>query len=572
MKNSIIPQIRLGFGALAVGAAVVVVVVRAEDLKQASKLGTVAFPNSGSVDAQPAFIRGISALHSFWYEEAIESFRAAEKADPHFALAKWGEALSFDELFWGQEDLDSGRKALAKIAPDDPVTPREQAYIEAARILYGAGPKPARLRDFATALEKVHLAYPDDLEAAAFYSIALITAAKPGPGTAESEAELGDRLKAGAVALDVYQKNPNHPGAAHYIIHAFDDPTHAILALSAARRYAEIAPEAFHARHMPAHIFLQLGLWDDDAHSNESSWSVSDAWVRQKKFPLIYRDYHSYNWLVYAYLQQGRFAKARDLVTALRQTIVDHGTRSVNNYDAIIAEYIVETERWSDAEALVPEPASAVKGGTAGPVEVCGAAGSITPATLLNPGGRRDPKLPAFVRAFAAIRASDPKGTALAEELGTGEPQGKGDGSDRIRHIRALEIGGLSSAAATNFDAAIASLQKAADLEDRGAKPSGPSPLVKPSHELYGEILLAAGKAPEAKRQFEIALSRQVNRPRSLLGRARAAEQIGDKVAAAESYGQFLAAWHLADPDLPELAEARKYVGTATASSLSVNP
>ena len=124
-----------------------------------------------------------------------------------------------------------------------------------------------------------------------------------------------------AIALDVYQKNPNHPGAAHYIIHAFDDPDHAILALPAARRYADIAPEAHHARHMPSHIFLQLGMWPEAAASNLSAWESSDAWMKRKQLPLSVRDYHSLHWLLYVYLQQGRYNQAEQLLTLMKKVM-----------------------------------------------------------------------------------------------------------------------------------------------------------------------------------------------------------------------------------------------------------
>ena len=164
-------------------------------------------------------------------------------------------------------------------------------------------------------MEKIYRDYPDDLDAAAFYSLSLL-------GLVRSE-DRSYRLqaRAGAIALEVYQKNPNHPGAAHYIIHAFDDPDHAILALPAARRYAGIAPEAHHARHMPSHIFLQLGMWPEAAASNQSAWESSDAWMKRKKLSPNVRDYHSLHWLLYVHLQQGHYRKAEELLTLMKKTM-----------------------------------------------------------------------------------------------------------------------------------------------------------------------------------------------------------------------------------------------------------
>ena len=140
---------------------------------------------------------------------------------------------------------------------------------------------------------------------------------------AEDPAGLQIRLRAGAIASDVYQKNPNHPGAAHYILHAYDDPEHSAQALPAARRYAEIAPEAPHALHMPSHIFLQLGMWSEAAASNEASWTASDQWVKQKNLPISKRDYHGLHWLLYMYLQQGRYGKAEGLLNVMRQSLAE---------------------------------------------------------------------------------------------------------------------------------------------------------------------------------------------------------------------------------------------------------
>src|ERR1041385_8740660 len=197
---------------------------------QQSELGRVEFPTSGSKAAQAHFLRGLAALHSFWYEEALEAFRESTKVDPDFAMGYWGEAMTYNHPLWSEQDLATARQVLAKIKETPKLTDRERAYIAAVRLLYGEGDKHARDVAYSAAMEKIYRAYPEDLDAAAFYALSLL-----GIG-----GEKGYRLqaKAGAIALDVYQKNPNHPGAAHYIIHAFDDPDHAILALPAARRYA----------------------------------------------------------------------------------------------------------------------------------------------------------------------------------------------------------------------------------------------------------------------------------------------------------------------------------------------
>ena len=190
--------------------------------------------------------------------------------------------------------------------------------MQAVRVLYGEGDKPARDKAYAAAMEKIYRDFPDDVEAALFYALSLM-----GTVSAEDPAGLQTRLRAGAIASEVYKKNPNHPGAAHYVLHAFDDPENAPKALDAARRYAEIAPDAPHALHMPSHIFLQLGMWPEAAASNEASWAASDTWVKQKNLPISKRDYHSLHWLLYIYLQQGRYGKAEALLTQMRQSLAE---------------------------------------------------------------------------------------------------------------------------------------------------------------------------------------------------------------------------------------------------------
>src|SRR6266513_359247 len=231
---------------------------------QESQLGKVEFPTSGSDHAQSHFLRGVAALHSFWYEEALEAFRAATKADPDFMMGYWGEAMVHNHPIWKEQDTEAARQVLTKIKDSAKLTPRERAYLNAVAVLYGEGDKAARDKAYAAAMERLYRDYPEDLEADCFYALSLLAvASKP-------DDQRRTRIQAGAIALDVFNKSPNHPCAAHYTIHAFDDPDHAILALPAARRYARIAPESHHALHMPAHIFLQLGMWPEAAASNDA--------------------------------------------------------------------------------------------------------------------------------------------------------------------------------------------------------------------------------------------------------------------------------------------------------------
>jgi len=540
---------------------------------QGARLGSVKFPNSGSEKVQAHFLRGLAALHSFWYEEALEAFRESTRIEPDFMMGYWGEAMAHNHPLWSEQDTVAARSVIAGIKDNAKLTARERAFLDAVKQLYAEG-KDKRARDsaYSAAMEKLYRDYPDDLDAAAFYSLSLLGMA--------SQNEKGYRLqaRAAAIALEVYQRNPNHPGAAHYIIHAFDDPDHAVLALPAARRYAEIAPEAHHARHMPAHIFLQLGMWPEAAASNESAWESSDAWMKRKNLSASVRDYHSLHWLLYVYLQQGRYRKAGELLNLMKTTMSGSTYENKlrpgyyeNNYANMAAAYVFETERWDLGSKLFPEsdqarssaPASPEIGGGHGghgaKPGAIGAEGALGAMTVRA--SNRGLILPIFTRGYAFAR-SDSKEfeksltglRSMALETSPGR---------EMLEIRQLEISAVAASTKKDHARAIEFMKRATDLEETLAPPSGPPALLKPTHELFGEILLLAGKPDAAAEQFKIALQRQPNRARSLIGTARAAVATGDRTGAATAYQKLLDQWRHADEDLPELREARDFLKQA---------
>lgn len=523
---------------------------------QTSQLGKVEFPTSGSPAAQTHFIRGLAALHSFWYEEALEAFRESTRIEPDFMMGYWGEAMAHNHPLWSEQDTPAARQVIAKIKETPKLSLRERAYLHAVKLLYADGDKRARDQAYSNAMEKVYRDYPDDLDAAAFYSLSLL-------GLVRSE-DRSYRLqaRAGAIALELYQKNPNHPGAAHYIIHAFDDPDHAILALPAARRYADIAPEAHHARHMPSHIFLQLGMWPEAAASNQSAWEASDAWMKRKNLSPNVRDYHSLHWLMYVYLQQGRYSKAEELLTLMKKTMsestYDNKLRPgylENNYANMAAAFVVETERWDLAAILFPPgsmsaQAPASSHGAHGSSPAAPADGTMTVRTSSS-----SHRLPLFIRGLAAALKGS---TTVDSPAPATKPNENSPPS-----IGELEIAAVAASVKQDHNTAIALIKRAVEQEERMGPPSGPPGLIKPSHELYGEILLRAGKPEAAAEQFKTALLRQPNRGRSLLGLARAAAQSGDRSGAAAAYAKLLDQWRQADKELPELREAQEYLRPA---------
>ena len=511
------------------------------------RLGTVDFPTSGSPAAQSDFLHGVAALHSFWYEEALEAFARAAAIDPGFAMAYWGEAMCYHRSYRPGSDYEAGRRALAKIKDVKRLTPRERDYIAAARTLFGTRGAGDRA-GYAEAMEKIHARYPDDNEATAFYALALL--GNRGRGFAQQE-------KAGALAEEVYRRNPNHPGAAHYIIHCYDHPEHAPRALDAAHHYSKIAPDAPHALHMPSHIFVQLGMWREAESSNDLGWAASVDYVKRKQLTPTLRDYHNLHWLIYAALQEGRYAKARKLVDEFvqmrsRNELASYGARYINS---ALAAYVIETRQWDLANSLFHDgpaaPPSPARSGPKGPaIELCG--GNAEPIGRLAPAGKAgggtgpgtNTDTATFMRAFAAVMS------------GSAPPNGAARNFPKLRE---LQLNGLTQANANNLTAAIAALREAAAIEGKTPRPPGP-PVEKPAHELLGEILLRAGDAHDAIKQFTIALERHPNRALSLLGRARAEAAAADLQGARETYARLLAIWQQADPDLPELREAREFV------------
>ena len=313
----------------------------------AQDLGDIDFPTSAPAEAQQHFEKGVLLLHSFEYVDARSAFRKALDADADFAMAHWGLAMTRNQPIWNSQDLDAGRSILKKLGSTlkkrlaKAATEREKDWLRAIDVLFfHKGDKLARDLAYATAMQEMAERYPDDLEAKSFYSLSIL-------GTAQAKRDFRIYMRAGAVALEVFEKNPRHPGAAHYVIHSFDDPIHAPLGLKAAHAYAKIAPDAPHALHMPSHIFMALGMWDESSHMNEASFAASDKKGR--------RGYHATWWLTYSYLQSGRYADAYKLIERLEANMASNADRATRNHLAYMrAAYVIETRDW-DPKYFEPE-------------------------------------------------------------------------------------------------------------------------------------------------------------------------------------------------------------------------
>lgn len=511
---------------------------------QTPALGETTFPNSGAAEAQESFLRGLLLLHSFEYEDARAAFQEARRLDPDFAMAAWGEAMSHNHPVWFSQEVDAARAALEKLAPTPDArlakapTEREKDYLRAADVLFfGDGDKEARDFAFAAAMRRLHERYPDDLDAAAFYALALL-------GTSHGGRDFRIYMQAAAVAEEVFAQNPNHPGAAHYLIHSYDDPVHAPIGLRAARAYAKIAPAAAHALHMPAHIFVAMGMWDEVVASNEASWAAADARVERQGLGVEQRGFHALWWLCYGYLQQGRFRDAHRMLDIVAEDVRRSGGSNRTRYHLAVmrAAYLIGAEQW-DVEAAGLD------------VDLSGMRVETAAVDL-------------FATGMAALKSGD---RAKAEEalaaLRQRRSSAEGESGQEAAAVMEDELQALLFFDTGKTEEALQVMQEAAVAEDALRFDFGPPSPVKPAHELFGEMLLDLDRAAEAQEQFRLALDRTPRRARALLGLARAAAHAGDQTTARYAYDTLRQIWHRADDDLPALQEVSGALGEIGAGS-----
>ncbi len=500
---------------------------------QSSSLGHIDFPASGSPEAREHFHKGALLLHSFEFDDAREEFEKARQIDSGFALAYWGEAMTHNKLLWQQHDQKAGQAALEKLAPtaearlEKAPTDREKGYLRAVEALFfGKGDKKARSQAYADAMGRLARQFPDDLEAASFYAVAILS-------TAGAERDFRTYMRAAGVVEEVFAKNPQHPGAVHYLIHSYDDPVHAPLGLRAARVYAKIAPAAAHALHMPSHIFVALGMWDETASSNEDSWAAAAARVKRKGLTIKDRSYHALWWLHYAYLQQGRYQEAEKLLQVMEE---DAGQLSVprtrRHLAAMRAAHVVETRRWQTAARGADLDLSGIRGEQA-----------VAHWFASGMAAAKQGDLRAARQALAALQKHAGTG---AKSYSSGQQAGR---------AMALQLRSLIAFAGGDERQALQLIKQASAVEDKMPPAYGPPSPVKPSHELFGELLLKLNQPGEARKEFERALERAPRRALSLLGLARAAARTGDTAASKHAYRELQDVWSQADNDLPELKE-----------------
>jgi len=479
-------------------------------------VGVVSFENSGAKAAQRDFLVGLAQLHNFEYWAAAEAFQRAQKADPNFAMAYWGEAMTYNHPLWAQQDLAAARGTLFRLGETPQArrakakTERERAYLDALETLYGEGTKLERDRRYADAMRAVHERYPNDIDATCFYALALM-------GTSHEGRHLPSYMKAAALMTEAFHAYPRHPGAAHYLIHAVDDPLHAPLGLAAARAYSKIAPSAAHAQHMTSHIFIAMGMWDDVVTANETAKRISDQARAAKGRPPSGCG-HGPAWLEYGYLQEGRPVEAKRVLAACADEaqrrpnlsegadLLDVDGSSAASFAAMRSRYLIDTGDWSGEAAALTADLSAV------------------PLAQFE----RD-----YVDAFAALRQAQrdvPAGVVEQAEQSAARVQAAIDEaglparhpSRQALQIHLDQLHGLQALRRGDAEAALTILRKAAADETALPYEFGPPTIRKPGNELLGEVLMELGRAAEAAAAFDAALELAPGRTLSVQGRQRA--------------------------------------------------
>lgn len=480
-------------------------------------VGEVAFANSGAPAAQGDFLRALAQLHNFEYDDAAEHFRKAEQLDPNFAMAFWGEAMTENHAVWHEQDLAAARQVLARLGATPEArlakapTEREKFYLRSVEILYGDGTKNERDKNYELAMADLHQRFPSDVDGASFYALAIL-------GSAEQGRDFAIYMRAAAVLEEVFPRHPKHPGVVHYLIHCYDDPIHAPLGLRPASIYATIAPDAGHAQHMTSHIFLALGMWDDEVKANETAMGVVNQ-QRQKagKPPRMCGHYNE--WLEYGYMQQGRVADARRVLEGCRQeaervaAAASHdkspgkdGLKAmmpVGSYADMRANFLIDSQLWDSDVVRWTLPV-----------------GDDPLAELTFD----------YANALAAIRRGDLAGAREAASRTESDRQRalawskeqKDKDPQEAEHLLILteQLHALLTAADGKSRDAVTELQRSAAKEHAMPLEFGPPSVYKPTDELLGEVLLQQNRPAEAREAFEAALARAPGRRLSVAGLA----------------------------------------------------
>ena len=529
------------------GVAIVLMIANAGHAKadhhhsSPESLGSVTFATSCTGTVQPQFNRAVALMHSFQFSNAIDGFNAILVTEPSCSIAYWGIALSdwgnpFGAGLKSSTQLEQGLKAVKQAQTTPPKTERERAYVEAVAHLFTDTAnldQRSRALAYESAMAALSAAHPEDVEATIFYALSIAAAADPADKT------YAKQLQAGAILEALFAKYPNHPGLAHYIIHAYDVPPLASRAMGAAERYSEIAPSTPHALHMPSHTFTRVGAWQDSIDANLAASAAARSAGQTPE------ELHATDYMVYAYLQTAQDNAAKHLVESSAQSFTRFDPASANTgaaspaaayfaRAAIPARYCLERQAWAEAAKLQPLPSPF----------------PYTDAITYFARGLAAAHLKDHTAAVAAIESLEQmrdKLTKMKEVYWANQVD-----------IQRQEVSSWLTFVEGKGSEAVTAMRAAAEQEDKTEKSViTPGPLA-PARELLAELLLELNRPSEALKEFEVTLTKEPNRFRSLYGAGEAAKLAGDGSTAQTYFRQLLSVAESADkPERREMAEAR---------------
>jgi tetratricopeptide (TPR) repeat protein len=505
------------------------------------QLGAVQFPMSCSDEAKPQVERGVALLHHMTYHGARSAFVAAARTDPECAMSYWGQAMTYIHPLWSdapsKEDFETGQSLIDKAAAHGKKTDREDAYIEAVAAYYEMGwnkKETKNLQSFEAGWKKVYQKFPMDVEAASFYALAHMATASPGDKTYKKQKQ------AGSIVEKVLTQVPDHPGAHHYLIHAYDYPPTAPKALNVARSYGEIAPDIPHALHMPTHIFTRVGLWQESIIMNKRSAAAALRHPAGSEISLHYP--HALDYLAYAYLQQADDRRARQVMAEILDKSGSYQSHIAASYafTAIPARFALERQQWEDAAALKPS----------------------LPKNYSMDNFPAMEAVTYFARALGAARSGNlTKANQAFEKLTAFQKRAEKNSAYWAKQI---EIQRLSAMAWIMYqegkkNEALMVMRQSAELESSTEKhPVTPGEIL-PARELLGDMLLDMGRYGEARSEYETALKRSPNRLNSLFGAGLAAE-LGHDEHAELYYRKIVEMTDTVATDREQVKHARRYI------------
>jgi tetratricopeptide (TPR) repeat protein len=534
---------------LLMGVALALAAMDAEHAHEHSpQLGRLTFETTCRPEAQAQFEQGVGWLHSFEYRRAEQTFRQAVVTDRDCGIADWGIAMSYYHPLWDgptPAELEKGKDAIDKAKAAGAKSERERSYIAALDTFYRDSDRfdlKTGAFAYSDAMEQLHNRYPRDDEAAVFYALSLIAA-----GTMDGDRTLPKQKRAGEILNQVLAKNPNHPGVAHYLIHSFDYPGLAELALPAARRYASIAPDSAHAQHMPSHIFTRLGLWEESISSNRASEAAARGYAKSSGMPGAWdQQLHAMDYLAYAYLQTGQDREAEQVLAELQAiSDADPPTRAVAYaVTAIPARLALERRQWREAASLE------------------------LPPNLKRLSALSDNKWAVahihFARAVGAARSGNPGSARVEVASLSGLEQtltirpGEYDWRKQVSIERQIADGWAARSSGKD-DEAVRLMRAAADLDDATEKSPVTPGSILPAREQLGELLLDLGRPGEALKEYEASLQRTPRRLAGLYGAAQSAKLAGDSGKAARYFGELAKMTEHGDAARAEIKSARLF-------------